>query len=245
MSSIRRFLAMLCLAAGVATSRAVAAEPIQIFVFLHDDLFLPAEGHELFTRYATDQPLAVTPEELAQEVRLAYLAPWVADFTSQVAPGERIELHFRWRLAGITDMPYGYREVLQHWALALQKHAARYALPVVRSRRDKFLLLTPSNAAPGIVGIAHGRRHAAMVSLGAGYVGIAHELGHLFAATHEDSEVRRTPWWWCQTNMHPYDAPWLTNCYGYSAANRERIREYIRLYASALAPEGTDSDIPD
>jgi hypothetical protein len=245
MSSIRRFLVVLCLVAGVAAPRAVAAEPIRIFVFLHDDLFLPVSGHEFFTRYATNQPLAVTPAVLAQEIRLAYLAPWVADFTSQVAPGERVELHFRSRLRGITDIPYGYREVLLDWAVALQKHASRHALPVARSQRDKFLLLTPSAVAPGIAGIAHARRHAAMVSLGAGYVGIAHELGHLFAATHEDSEVRRTPWWWCQTNMHPYDAPWLTNCHGYSAANRERIRDYVHLYASALAPGGAERDIPD
>ncbi|UPG93671.1 zinc-dependent metalloprotease [Luteibacter aegosomatissinici] len=206
--------------------------PLRVFIFLHDGLVRPelnSDGDDplLFHEWLDDdRPPA--REGLAARIHEGYVAWWL-DELRQVLPGEPIRITYLSALPGITDIPQGHAGVLTDFVFALRVHARRYGLPLNGNYRNKFILLVPDNLGPFAAGKAYHEGAEAVASVGGPWSVVAHELGHLLGARHEDAEVRYTGWWWCHTNMAAVPSPFLGNCYAYSAANRRRIQEAYHL----------------
>jgi hypothetical protein len=94
----------------------------------------------------------------------------------------------------------------------------------------KVLLVTNEDLNSRIGGIAcvyppffSGR--SAIASL-INYRTVAHEIGHLLGARHEDYETQFNGWW-CDTYMSPGPGVITSNCYVFSPANRQHIKNYL------------------
>jgi len=160
-----------------------------------------------------------------------YVATWDAEMRESIAPDLRIRMFFKDKVDGITNMDYhsGDRvKRLQELSSLGQDYAesrgmgdspgARYLL-VVGDRGENWghEFLAP------VYGLALQKGHAAMVSnTGPRHV-LAHEIGHMFGATHEDASSFP-----CASNMAGY-VP-LPSCLNYTDKNRENIRKYLDRY---------------
>lgn len=71
---------------------------------------------------------------------------------------------------------------------------------------------------------------------------VAHELGHLSGALHEDAAIQYKRGWWCESNMYPNPSALRSNCYTYSDDNQRRMRAYI--VESPLSPDMAEGDPP-
>jgi len=97
-------------------------------------------------------------------------------------------------------------------------------------RLSKVILVTQDNMNSQYTGAALERGQAssgkfAIASLSS-YLNVAHEIGHLLRAKHEDWEVQYNGWW-CETYMTPRRTGIRSICYVFSPANRENIKNYL------------------
>jgi hypothetical protein len=203
--------------------------PLHLYILLHDDLFRsPGEGLEgFYAIYGHELPEAPSLEQVTNRIHEDYVAWWLGELGRSVLPGVPIRVTYRSSLPGITDLPHDDTGALPALAGALRTHAGRYGLPWLATYRNKFVLVTPTNLGAAIGGVAYNEGVEAVASLDSRYSVIAHEVGHMLGAAHDDAETRRTDWWWCHTNMHAAPADLVGNCYVYSEANRRRIQEHF------------------
>nr|WP_157714465.1 hypothetical protein [Pseudomonas sp. PB120] len=94
---------------------------------------------------------------------------------------------------------------------------------------NKFLLLTRNPINSSVAGAAIHKGQSGIASIFY-YMAPAHEIGHMFGATHEDADVIYDGWWH-DTIMK---ADWATtlrgNSYRFSDKNRENIRNYLSQF---------------
>jgi hypothetical protein len=181
-----------------ATAAAAADEPLQFWVFLHDDLAQDTET-----------------------INAGYFAWWVLNMKSEVVPHAQIKLNYVRRLADYTDMAYGKTGSLQTWDEKVATYARAHRIDL--SNRTKFMLFTAHQPEPGRTGVARHRGFTAIAS-DDNYINPAHEFGHTMDGRHEYAEVRFINNWWCETNMHNAYHPLRSSCYFYTARNDRHIR---------------------
>lgn len=205
-NSLIVFMVMIGLYASSASANVPTTKfPLFLNVFIHDDI----------------------PHAARANLRRDYFAWLLKDLES--ITGRRIYLELIENYPPLTNFKYkgdNHDASVKAWA----EHATGYAnsknLPW--SPRTKYLLLTNSKLNSATVGAALPRQHAGIASLET-YIAPAHELGHMFGATHENAETLLTKGWPCGTNMSAKSNPsrLKANCYLFSDANREAIRAYL------------------
>ncbi|MCI3947993.1 hypothetical protein K0038_05109 [Pseudomonas syringae] len=104
--------------------------------------------------------------------------------------------------------------------LASRNYADEKNLPRP-SARHKYVFLTSNKIRPTTHGFAAKHYNVAIASL-KNYNTLAHEIGHLFGATHE--AATGFP---CQTTMWEDFSTSIIPCYYFSEANRDLIRNYV------------------
>ena len=131
--------------------------------------------------------------------------------------------------AGLHDHPYKdpYASgTLRTWRAKVDNY--RRTLPDAggSTRHNKYLLLTRDPLFSTILGIANQAGYTAIASIARTYAP-AHEVGHMFNATHEDSDVVYNGWW-NDTNMRSDVLSQLRGNAGrFSDKNRENISQYL------------------
>lgn len=91
---------------------------------------------------------------------------------------------------------------------------------------NKFLLLTRSPINSKVAGVASAIGQDAIASIHY-YMAPAHEVGHMFGATHEDSDVVYDGWWHDTIMKADLGSAFRGNYYRFSEKNRENIRRYL------------------
>ena len=178
-------------------------EPIALQVFIHEDLS-DYTKEDLYKRHFSW--LAADIESITGRKMLIRL----------IEPSEARDL---------SSHPYqnlNERASLSAWKTKIDK----YRNTNLDLRLIKFLLLTRNSINSRTRGIAELP----------GYVGIAstekvstaaHEVGHMFGATHEDAEILYNGWW-SETVMSSDEfSPLRSNADRFSDKNRENIRKYL------------------
>jgi hypothetical protein len=196
----------------VAMEQADLLAPLEIRIFLHDEL--------RWTR--------------ARDIHADYVAWWLHNLESEVLPADlSINVIYLQTIAGISDQPYGAPSTITTWLRAVDRYVTSRGIR--RTWKNKYVLLTQDRPAEGVLGQSIPASGIAIASLSGPYSVVAHEVGHLLGAAHSLAEWR-AGWWPCRTNMHFNDSPFLANCYEYSAANVANIQRYIDL-KGYLPPE--------
>lgn len=185
------------------------AEGITVWLFLHKD------AHE-YDR---------------AKVLSWYANWWLDDMETTVTPDVPVRIWVVENVPGLTDMDYHAGTVHQRLGKVRSRgqEFATSSGEVVTSLH-KFVLLVGKPAAnwgANAAGIAIQDFRAAMISNEGPRLVLAHELGHLLGARHEDAESR----FFCETNMVEHAAYLKPPCKVYTKANDENIRRHVRAVA--------------
>ncbi|MGN6481568.1 reprolysin-like metallopeptidase [Luteibacter sp.] len=188
----------------VRRSAETPGEPqtVDIHMFVHNDV----------TGYMT-----------REAVHAGYVAWWLSD-ALRILPFARVDVRYHPPIQGLSDMPYMHGHVLLDWMTVVEQWAGDEDLD--DSHLRKYVLVTLAAPAPGVGGVAWQGGNAAVASIAGRYRILAHELGHMFGATHAAAEVQYRGGWWCESNMLATSSVFRSNCYRYSAENERRIRRY-------------------
>lgn len=205
----------LALAVELCLSNSLLAAPDQVDGQTLQPIFLTLFFHDQLT---PQELVGVGPDHLQ----------WLLKELSDVT-GRRVHLITRRNQPGVTD--FGYRlgdstSAIEQWRNHLNAYLQASNLPV-DSRRHKYVLVTRHNLTQDVGGIARVQMSEAIASLRA-YINIAHEVGHLFGATHENAYFRLAALPPCRTLMYPSHTALIANCYEFSEQNREAIRHYLK-----------------
>jgi hypothetical protein len=197
------------ISARIQPERAASTEqrllPIVLTLFLHDQL-TAAQIAELDSGYIT----------------------WFAN-DLELITGRKVEVVKTRNAPGYTDFDYRLGDAdksLYEWDQRVIDFTVHNALP--RSKRHKYVLVTPDDLTLLVQGIAGLGKRSAIASLTA-YRNIAHEVGHTLGASHTDGQFHATaapaP---CITNMFVEDFFFLKNCWRYSEEAAQVIRDYLK-----------------
>ncbi|WP_426233594.1 reprolysin-like metallopeptidase [Pseudomonas sp. TWP3-2] len=130
---------------------------------------------------------------------------------------------------------------LAAWKEKLNNHFGPQLLHDSHTRFNKYLLLTRNNINQSILGIAQFKGYAGIASITSDMTP-AHEAGHMFGATHADSEVLYNGWW-SETVMTAESSPLRGNANRFSDKNRQNIRNYLNgpiIRTSTPRPDDDD-----
>ena len=179
--------------------------PIVLTLFLHDQL---------------------TSNQIAN-LDQGHLAWFTKDL--ELITGRKVEVVTVRDKPGYTDFVYRLgdsNKALYEWDQRVIDFTVYNALP--RSKRHKYVLVTPENLTFLVHGIAVLGGRSAIASVSA-YRTIAHEVGHTLGASHSEGQFHATaapvP---CITNMFAEDVFFLKNCWRYSEESAQVIRDYLK-----------------
>jgi len=117
--------------------------------------------------------------------------------------------------------------ILNAWKnVAANWHYKRVRSDNYDPRITKTLLLTKDNLNKAVGGVAHQGGNFAISSI-ASFRFPAHEIGHMFHATHEDSAVEYDGWWHDSIMLTDNFSHLRGNTYRYSEKNRDNMRQYF------------------
>ncbi|MDI3272016.1 hypothetical protein ACYZT3_00625 [Pseudomonas sp. MDT1-16] len=185
---------------GFSTT-SIEKKPIFVFAFIHDDI----------------------PESAIDSIFQRYLLDWVKEITA--ISGRRVSMEFIRNRPPYTNYSYQAASETSYrgWETLARNYRDDQNLP--HNRTTKFLLLTNSAMINNeVLGVASPGQQFGIASL-IGKQIVGHELGHMFTANHELSDVQYNGWW-CETFMRDV-TPGLSNCYRYSDGNRELIKSFL------------------
>lgn len=191
-------LVALSLTAGQAVAR---PQPIQITVFVHQDV-----------------------NESTDSLYKNYLRHWEKTMTE--ISGREVIFDFVTEANAITTMNYQHEDenvTLRQMIKSYRWH--QQANPKEgHGSLEKGLLLTrdPINGTAG--GVAEERGNVGISSLFS-YNAPAHELGHMFGATHENAKGGWSSL--CDTYMMPQRNVFKAQCYAYSEANADILQDAL------------------
>lgn len=114
---------------------------------------------------------------------------------------------------------------LKAWINKLNNHFGPKLQQDSHARFNKYLLLTRHNINDTVLGIARFKGYAAIASITSDMTA-AHEAGHMFGATHDDSEILYNGWW-SETIMTAATSPFRSDANRFSEKNRKNIRNYL------------------
>lgn len=189
---------------GVDVTDAGQKQPLFLTLFIHDQIS-PADRAGLGPDYLE----------------------WFSKELSHIT-GRRVSFKIITDKPGYTD--FGYRlgnhgKAIDEWRERTIDYITDNNLPL-RSKRHKYILVTKNNITSDVLGVAAVNAGAAIASLKS-YSTIGHEIGHLFAASHENSETNFPSGIPCRTLMYPSQTEFFPSCYAFSEKNRNAIRQYL------------------
>lgn len=184
----------------------VVSRSVKLNIFVHDDIkdyMTPAQIHA------------------------GYVAWWLSDAIGSALPFVRFDVSYHAFVEGITNIPYMHSRALQDWTHIARSWAEAEDIDFDDTHLNKFMLVTLLDPQPGVTGIAWQEGNAALSAITGRYRIVAHELGHLFGATHDNAKLAFRWAWYCESNMYPAASAFRANCYTYSDENMRRMRAYI------------------
>jgi hypothetical protein len=191
------------------TSAPTEKKAITIFVIIHDDV----------------------PESTRKNLYADHFQPFITELQSFIE--RKVHVIFG-RLAPYSNFDYkneNEQMTSSRWEnMCFGYLEERRAEGFKTDRLTKVLLVTNENLNSRTGGIARiyppfFSGNSAIASL-TSYINVAHEIGHLLGAKHEDYETQFNGWW-CETNMSPRSGGITSNCYVFSPANRQNIKNYL------------------
>jgi hypothetical protein len=196
---LRYIASSMLVALSLAASQAFAGlQPLQVRIFVHQDV-----------------------TESVDSIEYNYLSHWAKAIKD--ISGREVKFEYITEANAITTMDYR-TENLQALMEELKTHYLQYDF-THRLEGDEFLqkglLLTRHALNDSIGGVAYDFAKVGVASL-VSYSFPAHELGHIFGATHENARAG-----WCDTYMVPRRNSFKAQCYGYSEANERVIGERL------------------
>lgn len=177
--------------------------PIFLTVFLHDDI----------------------PQAERASIRRDHFVWLLKDLEG--VTGRRVYLDLIDKKSALTAFSYKGEDVnsiLKAWTRQVETYRREKNLPATRNH--KTLLLTRDQVNSMHAGISR-EFHPVGIATMSAKTAAAHELGHMFGGTHEDSEVLFKNGWWCETTLYPVILNLRTSCFVFSAANQRRIVDYF------------------
>ncbi|MBH3426770.1 hypothetical protein [Pseudomonas alkylphenolica] len=211
MTAFRPLGILLALLFTLHLPSATAARSLVVWVYTHDDL------------------ADISDAQLNKD----YFQHWIDEM--RLITNHPIEVIFERNVPGITDINYSSMSAASLLAMFSNESSDRdHQRERSPSYLNKSILLTKEpyeQSEPGLlVGLAYVKQTTAIASLET-FVAPAHELGHLFSATHDDAEVNFNGWF-CETYTFETRLSLRSNCYRYSDQNRQNIADYIKYYSS-------------
>ncbi|WP_458370512.1 hypothetical protein [Pseudomonas fluorescens] len=186
--------------------------PLMLLVFIHKDLsdYKTGELFENHFNWLSDEFEALSGRPFAIIFIPPSAAPTLSDHSYKI---------------GIPE------QALYDWYLKVEEQKMTYTSGSYDDHTRKFLLLTRDNLNSSTAGIASPKGYCAISSIRSNQ-SPAHEVGHMFGATHEDYEVYYNGWW-DETIMAPGTgfSALRGDAKRFSDKNRENIRNYLEEYA--------------
>ncbi|MFP0197053.1 hypothetical protein ACKJSM_18030 [Pseudomonas sp. PHC1] len=184
----------------------------------------------------SEQPLTLNVfihEDLANHSRLGLYKThfsWFADEIQKLS-GRKISINMFTPSEAKALSDFDYKNVssdhsLGGWIGKLINHLGPERLGGLHTKFNKYLLLTRDNINSDVAGVAQPGGFAAIAST-RGDGTAAHEAGHMFGATHEDSEVLYNGWWSETIMNNDGFSPLRSEAKRFSDKNRENIRNYL------------------
>ena len=152
---------------------------------------------------------------------------WLDDMETTVTPDVPVRIWVVESAHGITDMDYHAGTIHQRMGdLSVRGREFAAASGETTTPLHKYVLLVgkpAGNWPKGAIGVAIQAHGAAMISNEGPRLVLAHELGHLLGARHENAESR----FLCDTNMIEKAEYLKPPCKVYTKANDALIRQYV------------------
>lgn len=189
---------------GLAAAQAQASPlPLQITVFIHQDVKIPTS--QIYRDYLQHWEQSMN-DITGRKVNFHYISPGSGHpATTLEYQNEELEIP----LAELTRLAY--------------QHFDQYPTEGP-GHLEKALLVTQGALSSTAGGSALHEGKVAIASL-LSYANAGHELGHLFGATHDLSEGGWASM--CDSYMSPARNPFKTHCYAFSEANQGLLRETL------------------
>lgn len=181
-------------------------QPLTLNVFIHEDL----SSYSRYKLYETH-------------------FSWFSDEIQNLS-GRKITVNMFSPSEAKTLSDFYYKNIsaavsLDAWKEKLKTHFGALLLDESHTRFNKYLLLTRNDITSSVLGISQSQGYAGIASTTSDMTP-AHETGHMFGATHEDSEILYNGWW-SETIMSAASSPLRSNANRFSDKNRENIRNYL------------------
>ena len=179
-------------------------QPINLYIFIHDDL-------------------SSVPTHLLGRL-------YFKNFTEEITrlTGREFIFHVLKNMPGITDLKYEGRDskwAIDRWKIAALEYKNKHNL--AWDKTNRYILVTEKPINDQVLGISYEGQPPLIASV-KHYQVIAHEIGHSFAATHEDAELSTNEMGYrCETYLYPEVNLLQANCYRYSLKNRARIKAFL------------------